>query len=42
MFISGHFHLLGMRNAWKFISCVAVGKPERQVHKVSHCGRNQK
>jgi len=38
MFISGHFHALGMRRTRKHISCVAIGKLERQVRTVSNCG----
>jgi len=42
MFISGHFHLLGMPMTSKYISCVAIGKLELQMHRVSYCGSKQK
>jgi len=41
MFISGHFHVLGMRKTRKYISCVVIKKLERQVRKASHCGSKQ-
>ena len=31
MFISGHFHVLGMRKTRKYISCVVIRKLERQI-----------
>jgi len=41
MFISRHFHVLGMRKRRKYISCVVIKKLERQVRKASHCGSKQ-
>jgi len=41
MLTSGHFHVLGMRNTRKYISCVVVEKVERHVRKASHCGSKQ-
>jgi len=41
MFISGYFHVLGMRKTRKYISCVVMKKLERHVLKASHCGSKQ-
>jgi len=41
MFISGYFHVLGMRKTKKYISCVVIKKIELQVCKASHCGSKQ-
>ena len=41
MFISGHFHVLGMRKTRKYISCVAIKKLERKVRKALHCDSKQ-
>jgi len=41
MFISDHFHVLGMPKTRKYISCVVIKKLERQVSITSHCGNKQ-
>jgi len=41
MFISGRFHVLGMRKTRKYISCVVIKKLEWLVRKASHCGSKQ-
>jgi len=41
MFISDNFHVLGMCKTRKYISCVVIGKVERQVCKASHCYSKQ-
>ena len=38
MFISGHFHVLGMRKKMKYTSCAAINKLEGVGRKASHCG----
>jgi len=41
MFISGNFHVLGMRKTKRDISSVVIKKLEWQVCKASQCGSKQ-
>jgi len=41
MFVSGHFHVLGMRKKSMYISYVLIKKLERQLRKALHCGSKQ-
>jgi len=41
MFISGPFHVLGMRKTSKYIYCVAIKNLARQGRKASRCGSKQ-
>jgi len=41
MFISGHFHVLGMQKTRNNISCVAIKKLEGKLRQASHRGSKQ-